>query len=103
VCINVNTVAYGRLKNRKGPGESFSDVILREVPEKPLETCGELEDYFKARGVPKADSKASCGDVEGPRSEVETKLFPQVIADTNFCQKSTTGSPHSAATIPSRW
>ena len=65
ICINVSTVAYWRLKKRKGPGESFSDVILREVPELPLETCGQLEDYFASHGVPKAAPKLRAAMLAG--------------------------------------
>jgi hypothetical protein len=57
ITITLSTEAHARLKQRKTPGDSFSDVVLREVAEPPLETCGQLEDYYEAHGVPKADPK----------------------------------------------
>ena len=39
--------ACERLKKCKNPGDSFSDVILREVPEPPVETVGELLEHLK--------------------------------------------------------
>ena len=52
--ITISTEAYKRLKKRKEPGESFSEVILREVP-KLWETGGEILDGLKRQGVPKAN------------------------------------------------
>jgi len=40
--ITLNEEAYARLKKCKGPGESFSDVVLREVCDPPAQTAGEL-------------------------------------------------------------
>jgi hypothetical protein len=54
--IGVSDEAYTRLKKFKMPGDSFSAVILRELPE-PCATAGEIEDYFKEHGVPKVDPK----------------------------------------------
>jgi len=54
ISITLTTEAYRRLKKRKQPGESFSDVVLREVPE-IWETAGELLNGFERMGVPKAD------------------------------------------------
>jgi len=54
ISITLTTEAYRRLKKRKQPGESFSDVVLREVPE-IWETAGELLNGFDRLGVPKAD------------------------------------------------
>ena len=48
--------AYARLKGLKQPGDSFSTVILRELPE-PCETASAIEDYFKEHGVPAASTK----------------------------------------------
>lgn len=39
--ITLSGPAYKRLKKFKTEGDSFSDVILRELPE-PTATCGEL-------------------------------------------------------------
>jgi hypothetical protein len=44
------------MKKLKEPGESFSQMVMRELPER-LETCGELEDYSAKRDVPKANPK----------------------------------------------
>ena len=52
--IGISDEAYARLKKFKMPGDSFSEVILRELPE-PCETAGEIENYFKEHGVPKAN------------------------------------------------
>jgi len=54
--VNLNEAAYKRLEKLKLPGDSFSDVLLRELPD-PCETCGEVLDYFVEHGVPKADPK----------------------------------------------
>ena len=54
--IGINDEAYARLKKFKLPGDSFSAVILRELPE-PCATAGEIEDHFKEHGVPKANPK----------------------------------------------
>ena len=54
--IMINDRAYSVLKKLKQPGDSFSDVLLRELPQ-PLETAGEVEDHFATHGVPKADPK----------------------------------------------
>ena len=54
--ISIKQAAYERLKKQRMPGESFSDVILREIPE-PLETAGEILDYFSNHSVPKANPK----------------------------------------------
>src|SRR2546423_12470590 len=52
ISITLTTEAYRRLKKRKQPGESFSDVVLREVPE-IWETAGELLSGFERMGVPR--------------------------------------------------
>ena len=54
--ITLTKAAYERLKKLKEPGESFSEMVLREMPER-LKTCGEVEDYFAKRGVPKASAR----------------------------------------------
>jgi predicted CopG family antitoxin len=54
--VNISDAAYKRLKKLKRPGDSFSDVLLRELPE-PCETAGELLDYFEKYGVPKANPR----------------------------------------------
>ena len=54
VTLTINTEAHGRLKKLKAPGDSFSDVILRELPE-PWETAGAVLDGLERMKVPKAD------------------------------------------------
>jgi predicted CopG family antitoxin len=54
--IALSQQAYERLKKEKMPGESFSDVVLREIPER-CETAGEILDYFDSRPVPRANPK----------------------------------------------
>ena len=54
VSITVSQEAYKRLKKLKLPGDSFSDVIVRELPE-PCDTGAELLESFQRRPVPKAD------------------------------------------------
>ena len=56
--------AYERLKKQKLPGESFSDVVLREIPE-PLETAGQILDYFESHPVPKANPKRRAAMLAG--------------------------------------
>jgi predicted CopG family antitoxin len=46
--ITLSEAAYERLKKCKEPGESFSDVVLREVPEPPARNAGELLDRLEA-------------------------------------------------------
>ena len=48
------------------PGDSFSDVILREVPE-TLQTAGEVLDYLKSQRhkLPKADPILHTKMLEG--------------------------------------
>ena len=54
--ITIDVPAYQRLKKLKQPGDSFSDVLKRELPE-PCDTAGEIEDYYRRHGVPKANPK----------------------------------------------
>ena len=64
ISITLTKTAYDRLKKLKEPGQSFSQVVLRELPER-LETCGELEDYFARHGVPKANPKLERAMLSG--------------------------------------
>lgn len=56
VTISVTTEAHKRLKSLKEGDESFSDVILRELPQK-ARNAGELLDILTSRELPKADPK----------------------------------------------
>ncbi len=59
--ISITKEAYDRLKARKGPDESFSDVILRLTERRPLaEYAGMLS---------KSSVKAIRGAIEESRSE----------------------------------
>jgi hypothetical protein len=62
--LTVRTEAYARLKKLKAPGESFSDVILREMPE-PWETCGDVLAGLRALAVPKPDAKLMGAVLKG--------------------------------------
>lgn len=44
--ITISTEAHARLRKLKEPGDSFSDVILRTVPE-PCATAGEMLQALK--------------------------------------------------------
>jgi predicted CopG family antitoxin len=54
VTISVTTEAHKRLKSLKEGKESFSDVILRELPQK-ARNAGELLDILMSRPTPAAD------------------------------------------------
>lgn len=54
--ITISVTAYERLKKLKEPGESFSEVVLRELPE-PCDTCGDILASFKRQPVPHANPK----------------------------------------------
>ena len=56
ITITLSTEAHARLKKLKTPGDSYSDVILRELPN-PCFTAGELLDRLEAEGGPPADPK----------------------------------------------
>jgi len=64
VSLTVSIEAQRRLRQRKEPGESYSDVILREIPER-LETAGKILDYFEAHAVPKANPKRRAAMLSG--------------------------------------
>ncbi|HZR16317.1 MAG TPA: antitoxin VapB family protein [Verrucomicrobiae bacterium] len=55
--LTISAEAHQRLKKRKLPGESFTQVILREIPE-PLETAGEVLDYLRSEPAPQLDRSA---------------------------------------------
>ncbi len=48
--IALTQPAYERLKKQKLPGESFSDVVLREIPV-PCETAGEMATICNSLGA----------------------------------------------------
>ena len=55
--LTISEEAHARLRKHKMPGESFTQVILRELPE-PLETAGEVLDYLKFQPPPRLDPRA---------------------------------------------
>jgi predicted CopG family antitoxin len=64
ITITISTEAHQRLKKLKEGAESFSDVILREVPEK-ANTFGDLERLMEERPFPEADPKLMKAVREG--------------------------------------
>ena len=56
VSITLKKPAYDRLKKLKEPGDSFSDVVMRELPER-IDTLGDMEDYWDRHEMPKANPK----------------------------------------------
>lgn len=55
--LTISDEAHQRLKRHKLPGESFTQVILREIPE-PLETAGDVLDFLKSEAPPRLDRAA---------------------------------------------
>ena len=51
--MQVSEAAYAVLSAQKGPGESFSAVILRCVPQ-PIDTFGELLTHLRTKKGPLA-------------------------------------------------
>ena len=64
ICISVSTEAHARLKKLKGPGDSFSDVILRELPN-PCDTAGGLLARLESLPLPKADAQLRAAVLAG--------------------------------------
>jgi predicted CopG family antitoxin len=62
--LTISIEAHARLKKLKGPGDSFSDVILRELPE-PCTTAGEVLDWLNSTQVPKANPKLRAAMLAG--------------------------------------
>jgi hypothetical protein len=64
VTLTTNTEAHSRLKELKAPGDSFSDVILRKLPE-AWGTAGDVLDGLKRIQVPKADPELGAAVLAG--------------------------------------
>ena len=64
ITVTLSTEAHARLKKLKEAGDSFSDVILRELPD-PCLTAGELLDRLEKMDVPKADPKLRAAMLAG--------------------------------------
>lgn len=45
--VALNDAAYEGLKRIRGPGESFSDAVLKILPRPKARTCGELLDELE--------------------------------------------------------
>ncbi len=56
VTITLTAEAHARLLKNKLPGDSFSDVVIRELPD-PCDTMGELLDRFNSTPAPKVNQK----------------------------------------------
>ena len=57
--ISISSEAHSLLKQRKHPGESFSDVIVEHFGRirQPAQTAGELLDRLESLPPPKIDEK----------------------------------------------
>jgi predicted CopG family antitoxin len=64
ITITISTEAHKRLAKLKEGGESFSDVILRELPER-ADTFGDLERLMKDRTLPRANPKLMEAVIKG--------------------------------------
>ncbi len=62
--LTITEEAHQRLKKHKLPGESFTQVILRELPE-PLETAGDVLDFLTSQPPVRLDRKALEGVRKG--------------------------------------
>jgi predicted CopG family antitoxin len=56
VSVTLTAEAHARLLKNKLPGDSFSDVVIRELPD-PCDTCGELLDRLESSPAPKLNPK----------------------------------------------
>ena len=83
--IALTEPAYERLKRQKLPGESFSDVVLREIPE-PCETAGDVLKSFEANPPPRVAAKRIDAFLRArPALESEPRAAKSpLIADTTF-------------------
>jgi predicted CopG family antitoxin len=54
ITITISTEAHRRLSKLKENNESFSDVILRELPQR-ADTFGDLEKFMEGRRFPEAN------------------------------------------------
>jgi len=55
--LTISEEAHQRLRKHKLPGESYTQVILREIPE-PLEPAGNVLDFLKSEPRPEIDRQA---------------------------------------------
>ena len=64
VTLRITAEAYRRLKKLKVPGDSFSDVILRELPD-PWETAGDVLNGLERMQVTKSDPRFRAAVLAG--------------------------------------
>ncbi len=64
VTITIKNEAYKRLRKNKEPGDSFSDVILRQFPD-PCDTAGEVLDRLESIQVPRANPRLRTALLSG--------------------------------------
>jgi predicted CopG family antitoxin len=64
VTLRITAEAYRRLKKLKAPGDTFSDVILRELPD-PWETAGDVLDGLERMQVPRSNPKFRAAVLTG--------------------------------------
>lgn len=64
VTITIKDAAYRRLRRLKEPGDSFSDVILRQLPD-PCETAGEVLQRLETIPIPRANPKLRAALLAG--------------------------------------
>jgi hypothetical protein len=64
VTVTITMEARNRLKKFKAPGDSFSDVILSELPE-PWITAGDMPDGTARIRIPRADPKLRASVLAG--------------------------------------
>ncbi len=81
--IALTQPAYERLKKQKLPGESFSDVVLREIPV-PCETRRRSPGYFDTHPVPKADPQRRAELLAG-RGRLSPRKTPPQPAAAHDC------------------
>ena len=62
--IALTQPAYQRLKKQKLPGESFSDVVLREIPA-PCITAGDVLQSLRDYPAPLPDPKLTAAVLAG--------------------------------------
>jgi hypothetical protein len=64
ITITISTQAHQRLSKLKEGNESFSEVILRELPER-ADTFGDLDRLLKGRNFPAANPRLVQAVVKG--------------------------------------
>ena len=73
ITVTLSAEAHARLMKNKMPGDSFSDVVIRELPD-PCDTCGELLDRLESSPPPKLDQKLFKAVIAGRGRRSNRKL-----------------------------